>query len=342
MGISWSTEVDIEEVGIILNKTVNELRTCAVSIVKTTIDCVKRVIGWIDKLTRNSPQLDYESRRLLENLGEDLEKLKSDANRVLQSCKDLAEVASDEYQISRIKEEVNKRSGLFRRVLIRVQNKFFPSQTSSELKMFLNSVHDRILVCTDAVNVFYRHYGLLLGNIERVINAKRSKLSELEKRVQDNSTTNAVARKVAMGGLISSVICWTAGAVVIVLTGGAAARVVALGLMASGCTAAGGVIASNVSEKSLLVSLSEYKYLEDILQGVLSIQKEMNTIKTSVKAMDACVNNAKDVLNDRLNEYAELSSYRDVDRDIIEASLDDLCDYMKDLIDDIESCDWQP
>ena len=342
MAFSWTAPVDIEQVGIILHKTVNELRNCAVSIVESTIDCVKNITGWIEKLT--SPQIDHESRELLEKLGEDLEKLKSDASNVLQSCKYLAEVASDEYQIGRIKKEMEKR-GPFRRVIVYVRNKFSRRQTNSELKAFLSSVHDCILTCTDAVNKFYHHYDILLNNIERVIEAKHGKLSKLKKNVEQKRIANAVTTKVTAGAWTSGVACWVVGAAATVLTGGAAAPVVGLaasGFMVSWFTCAGGAIASSITESALNISLSEYNYLNDVLQGILDMQKEMNVIKRSIKTMEASINKAKNVLNGELDQYAELSSYQDDDRENIEESLDQLHAYMKKLIGIIKSCNWQP
>ena len=337
MASGCSAETFFEEAGVVLHQAVNDLRSNIRSVVKITKDYVKNIVGWIAKLIRYTPQLDHEARELFEKLGEELEKLKSDGSRVLLSFKALAEVASDEYKISCIKKEVKQRSGgSIRRALVYVRDKFSRnSSTNSELEVFLSSLHDHILTCTDAMNVFYRHYDSLSGDIERVIDAKKSKLCELKKNVERNAIASGATSKVSTSGWISTVIF---GAAAVLTVGAAAALIPAAGFAACGVV---GVFGSTISKRALDIALSEHKYLEDILLEIVGLKKEMNIMKTSVKKMGCSMNNVQDVLNGQLNHYTKQSFYRDAEREDIEASLDDLQDYMQDLIEDIESCEWQ-
>lgn len=341
MASGWSAGV--AEAGVVLHKTVNKFRSNALSAVKNTTNCVKKFVGWIDKLIRYAPQLDYESRKLFEDLGEELEKLKSDANGVLQSFKVLAEVASDEHQIDHIKEEIKKRSGgSVKRAFLYVRNKISRnSKTSSELKVFLSSLHDHILICTDAVNVFYQHYELLSSHIKIVIDAKGDKLRELKKTVERSGIASGATTKVATTGWFSTVACAVVSVAAIGLTGGVATPIVG-GLAAAGFMGVSGAVGSTISERALRISQKECNYLDDILNGIVGLKKEMNVIKTSIDKMDHSMNNVQDVLDGQLDHYTEQSFYRDAEREDIEASLDDLQDYMQHLIDDIESCEWQP
>lgn len=111
MAFGCRAEICFEEAEVVLHQAVNDLRSNAQSVVRICTDCTKNIVRWIDKLIRCTPQLDHEARERFEKLGEELKNLKSDASRVLLSFKALAEVASDEYQISRIKKEVKKCSG---------------------------------------------------------------------------------------------------------------------------------------------------------------------------------------------------------------------------------------
>lgn len=87
----------------------------------------------------------------------------------------------------------------------------------------------------------------------------------------------------ATGGWISTAIFGAAA----ILTGGAAAALIpAAGFAASGLF---GAFGSTISKRALDISLSEHKYLEDILQEIVGLKKEMNVIRTSVKKMGCIV-----------------------------------------------------
>lgn len=321
--------------------TIDDIGKWANSVAKTVISCGKNIVDLITELLLSRSD---KSGVLLTTVLKDLQKLKSLAENVLEACKDLARIASDDNRMSRIKEEIalKKPPNKAKRMLTYVQGRFFhkKQQQESELKEFVSLVQDRTHNCVRVTEEFYSCYDTLHTNVKTVMDEMGQEEAAAKTKMENKAAVHEAAVNVFVGSWFSGVAFGTLGAVASVFTGGAAlAGVAATGFVMSWATGFTSGIVGFVNQFSLHTSQHEYLGIKHILQGILSIQQKMNALKLTVVEMKQCIQNTEEVLycDYGLSRHAEQVYYEDTDRCNIETLLDDLQDHMKDILTIIDS-----